>query len=105
MSGPISAEFEMHRQRQLERVAHYLPIELERGTAPLEELWRIRDCRLRALLEHARQHSRWHAKRLEHELEAAGLAGAVVRVSRVDRLERHPQSGKLKRFVPLSRAG
>jgi fructose-specific component phosphotransferase system IIB-like protein len=45
------------------------------------------------------------AKRLEDELEAAGLAGAVVRVSRVDRLERHPESGKLKRFVPLSRVG
>jgi phenylacetate-CoA ligase len=45
------------------------------------------------------------AKRLGDELEAAGLAGAVVRVSRVDRLERHPHSGKLKRFVPLSRAG
>jgi len=45
------------------------------------------------------------AKRLEDELEAAGLAGAVVRVSRVDRLERHPQSGKLKRFVPLSSPG
>jgi hypothetical protein len=45
------------------------------------------------------------ARRLEDALEAAGLSGAVVRVSRVARLERHRESGKLKRFVPLGRAG
>ena len=75
MTGPISADFEKHRQRQLERVAHYLPIELERVTTPLEELWKIRDCRLRALLEHARRYSRWHAKRLA-SIEVSSLSGS-----------------------------
>ena len=75
MDEPISEIFEKHRQRQLERVARYLPIELERVAAPLEELWKIRDCRLRALLEHARRYSRWHAKRLE-SIEVSSLSGS-----------------------------
>jgi phenylacetate-coenzyme A ligase PaaK-like adenylate-forming protein len=45
------------------------------------------------------------AQSLESELKRAGLAGAAVRVSRVDRLERHAYSGKLRRFVPLPGAG
>jgi len=87
MTGPISAEFEKYRQRQLERVAHHLPIELGRVAAPLEELWKIRDCRLRALLEHARKYSRWHAKRLA-SIEVSSLGGSdlsmIPAMSKVD---------------------
>jgi phenylacetate-coenzyme A ligase PaaK-like adenylate-forming protein len=38
---------------------------------------------------------------LRQALAAAGLDGPHVAVKRVDRLERHPASGKLRRFVPL----
>ena len=79
MTGPISAEFEKHRQRQLERVAHYLPIQLERVTAPLEELWRIRDCRLRALLEDVRKYSRRHGKRLA-SIEVSSLSSSDLSI-------------------------
>ena len=39
--------------------------------------------------------------RLRHALADAGLDGAHIAVNRVDRLERHPASGKLRRFVPI----
>jgi len=38
---------------------------------------------------------------LRRALAAAGMDGAQVAVTRVDRLEREPASGKLRRFVPL----
>jgi hypothetical protein len=38
---------------------------------------------------------------LAEALAAAGLRNPAVSVRIVDRLERHPDSGKLNRFVPL----
>jgi phenylacetate-CoA ligase len=38
---------------------------------------------------------------LRNGLAAAGIQGPTVTVERADRLERHPLSGKLRRFVPL----
>jgi phenylacetate-coenzyme A ligase PaaK-like adenylate-forming protein len=40
------------------------------------------------------------ARRIRDGLAEAGLSEPVVRVSRVDTLERNPVTGKLKRFVP-----
>jgi phenylacetate-coenzyme A ligase PaaK-like adenylate-forming protein len=39
--------------------------------------------------------------RLRRALAAAGLEGASVTARAVDRLDRHPLSGKFRRFVPL----
>jgi phenylacetate-CoA ligase len=41
------------------------------------------------------------ARRLERELEAAGLAGARVETRQLEAIERHAASGKLRRFIPL----
>ena len=41
------------------------------------------------------------ADRIRASLRELGLPDPVVRVSRVDALERNPVTGKLKRFVPL----
>lgn len=41
-------------------------------------------------------------KALVEALEEAGLHGAIVTVEPVDELPRHPETDKLKRFVPLS---
>jgi phenylacetate-coenzyme A ligase PaaK-like adenylate-forming protein len=43
------------------------------------------------------------ARELEVALAAAGLANSEVSVRRVDTLERSPDTGKLRRFVPLAR--
>jgi hypothetical protein len=40
--------------------------ELERVTWPLERLHELRDERLRDVVAHAKEHSRWHADRLRH---------------------------------------
>ncbi len=39
--------------------------------------------------------------RLRHALAGAGLDRAHIGVQRVDRLDRHPVSGKLRRFIPI----
>ena len=41
-------------------------------------------------------------KALTGALEEAGLRGAIVTVAPVAELPRHPETNKLKRFVPLS---
>jgi phenylacetate-coenzyme A ligase PaaK-like adenylate-forming protein len=41
------------------------------------------------------------AARLKDALRGAGLANPRVTVRRVDTIERHPETGKTKRFIPL----
>ena len=54
-----------------------------------------------ALIAHGEIDLEALARRLEEDLREAGLRNANVIVTRVDHLERHAQSGKLRRFVPL----
>jgi phenylacetate-coenzyme A ligase PaaK-like adenylate-forming protein len=75
LSTAGAEEFEKNRQRLLELAAKHMAVELGRVTAPLEDLWRIRDERLRALVEHAREHSRWHGARLG-SVELSSLSGS-----------------------------
>jgi acyl-coenzyme A synthetase/AMP-(fatty) acid ligase len=44
---------------------------------PLERLWALRDERLRALIAHAKGHSRWHAERLQ-DVDPDGLDGSSL---------------------------
>ena len=39
---------------------------------------------------------------LDDVLKGCGLDGAHVEVRPVDAIDRHPQTGKLRRFIPLS---
>jgi phenylacetate-CoA ligase len=41
------------------------------------------------------------ATALERSLRQAGLAGATVSLRLVDRIERHPDTGKVRRFISL----
>jgi phenylacetate-CoA ligase len=41
------------------------------------------------------------AVRLEHSLRAAGLPNPVIQVRAVRGLPRHPETGKIRRFIPL----
>src|ERR1044072_4265084 len=59
-----ASEFESDRQRHLRAFADRLPVESERLTWPLARLYRLRDERLRALLQTAKARSPWHAQRL-----------------------------------------
>jgi phenylacetate-CoA ligase len=54
------------REQLQQRLLSRLPVELGRVDCPREEIHRVRDERLRALVRHARQHSPWHRKRLAH---------------------------------------
>ena len=60
-SGP---GFEIERQRHLQGYAARLQEEAARLTWSLEQLHRLRDNRLRAVLRAAKERSRWHARRL-----------------------------------------
>ena len=65
----MPAERQSSLQRREEfaaRLAALLPAEIEKVTWPLERLWALRDERLRALVQHAKAHSPWHADRLAH---------------------------------------
>ena len=44
------------------------------------------------------------AEQLRQALDNAGLRGAEVSVRPVERLDRHPTTGKLRRFVPITTA-
>src|SRR3954453_2814337 len=62
--GTTVSEFDSDRQRHLRAFADRLPVEADRLTWPLERLHRLRDERLRALLQTAKARSPWHGKRL-----------------------------------------
>jgi phenylacetate-coenzyme A ligase PaaK-like adenylate-forming protein len=62
--GATVSEFDVDRQRHLRAFADRLSVEADRLTWPLERLHRLRDERLRALLQTAKERSPWHAKRL-----------------------------------------
>jgi hypothetical protein len=44
-------------------------------------------------------------QQLVDELAKAGLAHAQIDIELVDTLERHKETGKLKRFIPLQQRG
>ena len=54
-----------------------------------------------AVVAHAPVDCAMLAARLREALASAGLREPAVAVARVDRLPRHPETGKLARFVPL----
>ncbi|HWH01223.1 MAG TPA: hypothetical protein VNV66_18370 [Pilimelia sp.] len=58
--------YEDARQPHLQAMLARLADEAERLTWPLERLHELRDERLRTLLRHAKENSRWHAARLAH---------------------------------------
>jgi hypothetical protein len=45
------------------------------------------------------------ARALEVGLRGAGLATATAAVTAVKEIPRHPQTGKVRRFIPLERSG
>jgi hypothetical protein len=71
-------DYEVDRQRHVQAFGQGLPEEVDHVEASREALHRIRDRRLNALLDHAREHSPWHRKRLA-SLGSAAVSGNDLR--------------------------
>ncbi len=70
---PATGDYEVDRQRHVKALVQGLAREVELVGASRETLAAVREERLRALLEHARERSSWHGKRLASlDLEAIG---------------------------------
>ena len=97
-----------HRARLAASLAAQLPREIDRVTWPLEQLWALRDQRLRELIWHAKSHSPWHAKRLKH-IDPTTLSGddlsAIPAMTKADLMgklgrDRHRPSSYARPYYP-----
>jgi len=91
-----SPDYQIARQRHVERAAELAGPELNRISASLAELREVRDTRLRRLLQHARECSPWHAVRLEG-LDLASLGGADL--SAIPPMTKHDLMANWDRIV------
>ncbi|MBW2391196.1 MAG: phenylacetate--CoA ligase family protein [Deltaproteobacteria bacterium] len=64
MLAPATGNYEVDRQRHVQAFAEGLPTEIARVEATRAAQHQLRDQRLSSLLEHAREHSPWHRRRL-----------------------------------------
>jgi phenylacetate-coenzyme A ligase PaaK-like adenylate-forming protein len=74
MIQPATGDYEKDRQRHVAWASERVAAEIQRVTASLEDLWKLRDERLRTLVEHARKNSSWWAQRLE-AVDVSTLSG------------------------------
>lgn len=87
---PATGDYEVDRRRHMAALLAGLAGDAAKLTWPLERLHALRDERLRVLVRVAKEHSPWHARRLQH-VEPAALRGddlsAIPPMTKADLME------------------